>query len=107
MSRIKRKRLRGSWGTYKDGEIVLDKQLQNIARPSKPAVYFHEEYHKYIDEKGIDLEEQDEELKCEIYSLMRCVDSELSFLERYLKEKIISKYGKLSKLKILKMNKFI
>lgn len=109
MSKIRLRKMRGFWGEYNpdNDQISLDNTLTKTARPSKPAVYFHEEYHKYIKEKGIELPHEEEELKCEIYSLMMCRKAELSYLEAFLKRNIIAKYGKLSKSKIAKMDKFI
>lgn len=109
MSKVKSRKMRGFWGEYDPAKdvISLDIQLKNIARPSRPAVYFHEDYHRWIAEKGITLPEEEEELKCEIWSLMCCKKSELSYMERYLKKNIVKKFGKLSKEKILEMKKFI
>lgn len=107
--RVKLKRLKGSWGKFdpNDGQITLDKQLKPLSRPSKPAVYYHEMYHKYIEDKGVKLKnEEEEEFKCEVYSLMKCKPNELSYLERWLKKQLIKKHGRLSKKKILELKDF-
>lgn len=109
MPKIKLRKIRGFWGEYDPNvdQIWLDIRLQKKTRPSKKSVYYHEEYHKYLMDRGINTLNDSIELKCEVYSLMRCRRSELTYLERFLKKAIMKKFGKLSKAKILKMEKFI
>lgn len=109
MFKFKLRKMRGFWGEYNptNDVISLDKDLKKIARPSKSAVLYHEEYHRWIAEREVRLSNNEEELKCEIWSLMCCKKSELSYMEIYLKKSIIKKFGKLSKEKILEMKKFI
>lgn len=109
MPKIKLKNLKKNWGEFdfETGQITIHAQLKKVPRPSKKATKYHEEYHKFLADQGIKELNESIELKCEVWSLMCCKKSEITYLERYLKKNIIAKFGKLNKEQILKMNKFI
>ncbi len=108
MPKVRIKRLRGSWGELRDGQINLDSNLKDQAVPSKALIKFHEEFHKFVDKKKLVLSPAQEEHKAWIYGLIKCKDKDLSYLEGYLKKCIIRRHGRsLTRKRILEITDFL
>ncbi len=108
MTRIKLKNIKGQ-GKYDPNTniITLNKRLHKRVWQSKKFVFWHEKFHEYIEKKNLKMTEDQEELRCDIFSLMKCKGLELTYLERYLKKEIIKRHRRLSKKRILEIKEFL
>lgn len=105
--RAKKESLKGAWGWYQDGKIVLSDKLQKTPIPSQQEILEHEKMHQYIDENKIKLSARDEEFACWVWSIYISDIQSLTHGEVILQNIIKRRIGRLTKIGIIRKIKQI
>lgn len=99
--------IKGSWGYYQDGKIVLSDKLQKSPVPSQQEVLEHEKMHQWIDQHKIELSDRDEELACWVWAIYTSDIQSLTHGEVILQGIIRRRLGRLTKRGIIRKLKQI